>query len=347
MNTEKNQIEHKHEEGKSTNQMRRSLLKMGIAAPVIVTLVNRPAWGQGRDMCSVSGFHSAAAAFNAGVELSGVDNTKHEIPNSPEHYCHPENFPNGSKGHKCSAYTKKSSSSYKKKKSRHEDDSSDRRHDDIDERDEKEGKCFAKSAAGNHADDNETLYDCVNSFNEGSRERKDCLTWFYLNACDGKHYIAKTSDDVKDCTLDDDDLLSFSDYLLLKCGGSNSGGTDVKDTPPPPPTSDSEYDHDGYGKDGYNKDGCNKQGYYRDGFNDKAPNGYDKYGYDRKGYDRKGYDKSGFNKSGFDKSGFNKAGCDSEGYNRAGFKDGYNRAGFNASGCNKEGKDQRGKSCHK
>lgn len=369
MNTENDKIEIEKSESKgtSTNQMRRSLLKMGMAAPVIVTLVNRPAWGEGRDRCSVSGFHSAAAAFNAGVELSGTDNTHHEIPNSPEHYCHPENFPDGRKGKKCSAYTKKGSNSYKKKKSRYEDDSSDRKHDDIDERKgSSEGKCFAHEATGRDTDSNETLFDCVNAFNEGSRQRRDCLTWFYLNACDGKHYIARHEDDVKNCSLKDDELLSFSDYLLLQCGGKDSGGTDVDDTPPTPPPSSNDsdkYDSDGYDKEGYDKEGRNKQGYHKDGYNDQ---GYDKYGYDRKGFDKSGCDKEGYDTKGFNKSGYNRAGLDKDGYNRAGYdihgynrqgfnaagfnaagydKDGYNQKGFNAAGCNRQGKNSNGKSC--
>ncbi len=43
---------------KPISKRRRSFAKAGVVAPVFLTLLNRPAWGAGRSLCTVSGFNS-------------------------------------------------------------------------------------------------------------------------------------------------------------------------------------------------------------------------------------------------------------------------------------------------
>lgn len=55
---------------KSISKRRRNFAKAGIVAPVFLTLLNRPAWGATRSMCTVSGFDSGI--IQGGI-VSGVD----------------------------------------------------------------------------------------------------------------------------------------------------------------------------------------------------------------------------------------------------------------------------------
>lgn len=56
---------------KKISKHRRKLTKAGFVAPVFMTLLNRPAWGAARSMCSISGFDSANVQ-TGGAIFSGI-----------------------------------------------------------------------------------------------------------------------------------------------------------------------------------------------------------------------------------------------------------------------------------